>query len=239
MVERFAGKVALVTGGTGALGRIVASALHSEGAKLVITYVVEKELESISADLKKDSSRVLFIKTDVTDEQQVEAAFERAVEAFDTVDYLLNIAGGYMGKTLVAELELKDWNHMMDMNLKSAFLCSRSALKVMLKKGTGRIINISAMAGLNPSAGRGAYSISKAGVALLTQIIADEVKGTGLTANAIAPSIIATEANIRSSPGEDHSKWVEPSEIAELILYLCSESARSINGTVIKVYGGV
>ncbi|MEK6570213.1 MAG: SDR family oxidoreductase, partial [Bacteroidota bacterium] len=73
----------------------------------------------------------------------------------------------------------------------------------------------------------------------LTQIIADEVKGTGLTANAIAPSIIATEANIRSSPGEDHSKWVEPSEIAELILYLCSESARSINGTVIKVYGGV
>lgn len=95
------------------------------------------------------------------------------------------------------------------------------------------------MAGLNPSAGRGAYGISKAGVAVLTQIIADEVKGTGITANAIAPSIIATEANIRSSPGEDYSKWVQPSEIAELILYLCSDAARSVNGAVINVYGGI
>jgi NAD(P)-dependent dehydrogenase (short-subunit alcohol dehydrogenase family) len=126
---------------------------------------------------------------------------------------------------------------MMDLNLKSAFLCTREALKIMSRKGSGRIVNISAMAGLNPSAGRGAYCISKASVATLTRITAEEVKGTGITVNALAPSIIVTEANVRSSPGEDYSKWVKPEEVAELILYLCSEPARSINGAVIEVKG--
>lgn len=239
MAERSREKVAFVTGGTGALGRVVGAALYAEGAKLAITYLLEREFASFPTDLKKDSARVLLIKADVSNEEQVKSAFKKAVEVFGTVDILLNIAGGYMGKTPIAELEVKDWDHMLDMNLKSAFLCSRSALRIMQERGTGRIINISAMAGLNPSAGRGAYGISKAAVVVLTQIIADEVKGTGITANAIAPSILATEANIRSSPGEDYSKWVQPSEIAELILYLCSDAARSVNGAVINVYGGI
>lgn len=239
MAERFPGKVTFITGGTGALGRVLVEAFYAEGAKVISTYRVKSELETLSPSLKDDRLRVLFIKADVTQEREVEAAFSRAVEVFGTVDFLVNIAGGFMGKTPISSLELRDWDRMMDMNLKSAFLCSRSALRIMEKKGSGRIISISAMAGLKPSAGRGAYAISKAGVAVLTQIIADEVKGTGITANAIAPSVLATEANIRSSPGEDYSKWVQPKDIAELILFLCSESARSINGAVINVYGGV
>ena len=239
MVERFAGKVAFVTGGTGALGRVVAEALYGEGARLVITYILDKEFTSSPGKLRNDKGKVVFIRADVTNEQEVASAFEKTVQVFGTVDYLLNIAGGYMAKTPIAELEVKDWDHMLDMNLKSAFLCSRSALRIMQERGTGRIINISAMAGLNPSAGRGAYGISKAAVVVLTQIIADEVKGTGITANAIAPSILATQANIRSSPGEDYSKWVQPTEIAELIRYLCSDAARSVNGAVINVHGGI
>ena len=239
MPERFKGKVAFITGGTGAVGRVVAEAFHSEGASLALTYLDERGVAKLPTALKDKTRRVISLKTNLTDEQQVQVAFGQAVEKFGTIDFLLNIAGGYMAKTPVADLELKDWDHMMDMNLKSAFLCSREALKVMLKRGTGRIINISALAGLGPSAGRGAYGISKAGVATLTRIVADEVKGTGITANAIAPSLVATEANIQSSPGEDYSKWVKPTEIADLILYLCSDSARSINGAVINMYGGV
>jgi NAD(P)-dependent dehydrogenase (short-subunit alcohol dehydrogenase family) len=180
---------------------------------------------------------VVPLSTDVTDEAQVKSAFQAAVAKFGTVDYLLNIAGGYMGTTTIEQLQLKDWEHMMDLNLKSAFLCTREALKIMLKKGGGRIVNISAMAGLNPSAGRGAYGISKAAVATLTKITAEEVRGTGITVNAIAPSIIVTEANLRSSPGEDHSKWVKPEEIAELILYICSDAARSLSGAVVEIKG--
>ena len=239
MAEKFTGKVAFVTGGTGALGRTVSEAFFNMGAKIVVTYILEKEFETFPAALKNDHDKVLLIKADVTREEDVLASFQRATATFWTVDFLLNIAGGYMGKTPISELSVRDWDHMMDMNLKSAFLCSRSALKIMQKKGSGRIISISAMAGVEPSAGRGAYGISKAGVAVLTKIIADEVKGSGITVNSIAPSILATEANIRRSPGEDFSKWVRPKEIADLILFLCSESARSINGVVLNVYGGV
>lgn len=103
----------------------------------------------------------------------------------------------------------------------------------------GRIINISAMAGLGPSPGRTVYAISKAGVSLLTDCVAQEVKGSGITVNAIAPSIIATRANMDSMPGEDSSKWATPEQIADLVCYLCSSSAGSITGTTIEAHGGV
>jgi NAD(P)-dependent dehydrogenase (short-subunit alcohol dehydrogenase family) len=181
----------------------------------------------------------MFIKADVTNEEEVKSAFKAALAKFGTIDFLVNIAGGYMGKTPISELQLKDWDFMMNLNLKSAFLCTREALNIMSARGTGRIVNISAMSGLNPSAGRGAYGISKAAVATLTKIAAQEVKGTGITVNAIAPSIIVTEANVRSSPGDDYSKWIKPEEIAELIIYLCSDAARSINGDIIELKGGL
>jgi NAD(P)-dependent dehydrogenase (short-subunit alcohol dehydrogenase family) len=239
MAGKFDGKVAFVTGGTGALGRSVTEAFYSEGASVAVTYIIENELQSFPSRLRDDPLRVLLIKADVTKEDEVDKAFGRATESFKTVDFLVNIVGGYMPKTPIADLQVRDWDHMMDINLKSVYLCSRSALKIMQKKGSGRILNVSAMAGLEPSAGRGAYGVAKSGVATLTRIIADEVKGTGITANAIAPSILVTEANVRSSPGEDYSKWVRPKEIAELMIHLCSEAGRSINGAVIKVYGGL
>jgi NAD(P)-dependent dehydrogenase (short-subunit alcohol dehydrogenase family) len=103
----------------------------------------------------------------------------------------------------------------------------------------GRITNISAMVGFSPAPGRAPYAVSKAGVSLLTEIVAQEVKGSGITVNAIAPSIIATQANIESMPGEDSSKWVTPDQIADLACYLCSSAAGSITGTTVKAYGGV
>jgi len=239
ITEKFSGKVVFVTGGTGALGSVVVRAFHDKGARIAATYLDRRGAMHLREKLKDNSHRLLLIKADVTKELQVQSAFRKAIEAYGTVDILLNIAGGFMEKTPISELKVKDWDRMMDLNLRSAFLCSRSALRIMAKKKYGRIISISAMPGLNPSAGRGAYAISKSGVAVLTQIMADEVKGTGVTANVIVPSILATDANIRSSPGKGQARWVTPGEIAELIMFLCSDDARSINGAVIKVYGGV
>jgi NAD(P)-dependent dehydrogenase (short-subunit alcohol dehydrogenase family) len=238
-MERFKGKIAFVTGGTGALGRVVSEAFYAEGASLAITHLNDKETSGSLQPLSADTARVMFIKADVTNEEEVKSAFKATLAKFGTVDFLVNIVGGYMGKTPIAQLQLKDWDFMMNLNLKSAFLCTREALKIMTEKGAGRIVNISAMSSLNPSAGRGAYGISKAAVATLTKIAAQEVKGTGITVNALAPSIIVTEANVRSSPGEDYSKWIKPEEIAGLIVYLCSDDARSINGDIIELKGGM
>jgi NAD(P)-dependent dehydrogenase (short-subunit alcohol dehydrogenase family) len=238
-MERFKGKIAFVTGGTGALGRVVSEAFYTEGASLAITHLHDKENAGPLQSLIADTARVMLIKADVTNEEQVKSAFKAATAKFGTIDFLVNIVGGYMGKTTIGQLQLKEWDFMMDLNLKSAFLCTREALNIMSARGTGRIVNISAMSGLNPSAGRGAYGISKAAVATLTKIAAQEVKGTGITVNAVAPSILVTEANVRSSPGDDYSKWIKPEEIAELIVYLCSDAAPSINGDIIELKGGM
>jgi NAD(P)-dependent dehydrogenase (short-subunit alcohol dehydrogenase family) len=237
-MERFKGKVAFVTGGTGALGRVVSEAFYSEGASLVITHLHDKGNAAPLQSLSADTTRVMFIKADVTNEEEVKSAFNAVTVKFGAIDFLVNIAGGYMGRTAVSQLQVKDWDYMMNLNLKSAFLCTREALGIMSARGTGRIVNISAMSGLNPSAGRGAYGISKAGVVTLTKIAAEEAKGTDITVNVIVPSVIVTEANVQSSPDADYSKWVKPEEVAELIMYLCSNEARSINGAVIEVKGG-
>lgn len=230
------GKIALVTGGTGALGSVIAERFLSERVKVAVSYVVEEELKRLSEDFKKS---VLIAKADVGDEQEVGRLFDEVAARFGSVDILVNTVGGFLPKKQLAEVSVEEWDRMMNINLKSAFLCSREALRRMKGKPYGRIISISAMVGLSPSPGRAAYAISKAAVSLLTDIVAQEVKGSGITVNAVAPSIIKTAANLASMPDEDSSKWVKPDEIADLICYLCSESGGAITGTTLKAYGGV
>jgi NAD(P)-dependent dehydrogenase (short-subunit alcohol dehydrogenase family) len=128
---------------------------------------------------------------------------------------------------------------MMAMNLKTTFLMCRAALPAMRKQLFGRIVNIASVHALVPKANASAYAVSKRGVVTLTEAVAEETKGSGITANAIAPSMILTEANKHSMPTADFSKWVTPEEIADTIVFLCSDGARSISGNVIKVFGGV
>jgi NAD(P)-dependent dehydrogenase (short-subunit alcohol dehydrogenase family) len=229
-------KIALVTGGTGALGSIIASRLFDEGGTVFASYVLERELALLSESFR---SRVKVLKADVTDENQVEGLYDRVLSDAGRVDIVVNTVGGFLPRRSLQEVSVAEWDLMMNINLKSTFLSVREALRRMRGQPYGRIINISAMVGLNPTAGRAPYAISKAGVSLLTEIVAQEVKGTGITINAIAPSIIATPANLASMPDEDSNKWVKPEEIAELVCYLCSASAGAVTGTTVKAYGGV
>lgn len=231
-----AGKIALVTGGTGALGSVIADRLMKEGAHVFVTYRSEKELGNVH---DSSGNRIAAIKVDVTDEQQVAELFSKIVSERHRIDIVVNTVGGFLPQKNITEVSLQEWNLMMDINLKSAFLSTREALRAMKGQSYGRVINISAMVGLSPSPKRAPYAISKAGVSLLTEIVAQEQKGTGITVNAIAPSIIATAANITSMPNEDHRKWVKPEEIADAINYLCSEAGGAITGTTLKAYGGM
>lgn len=229
-------KTILLTGGTGQFGHVVAEKFSNDGAKVATSYLFEDELKHLSDDFKK---AVFIVRANVTDEQEVAALFHQVQKKYGSVDVLINIVGGFLPRGTIADTETKDWDHMMNVNLKSVFLCSREFLRSTIGKSYGRIISMAAMPALNPTAGRGPYAVSKAGVVVLTKVLGEELKGTGITANAIAPSVIKTKANMGSMPNEDFSKWVTPEEIAELMLFLCSESAKSINGLTIPMFGAL
>jgi NAD(P)-dependent dehydrogenase (short-subunit alcohol dehydrogenase family) len=139
----------------------------------------------------------------------------------------------------VGEASIAVYDDMLNMNLRTAILMSSNVLSGMRQRNFGRIISVAAKPALLPAAGRGPYAIAKRGIVSLTETIAAEVAGTGVTANAIAPSVILTQANRDSMPGADTGKWVTPEEIAELALFFSSRHARSVNGNVVKIYGGV
>lgn len=229
-------KVALVTGGTGALGSAIVRRLANEGIHVFVSYVTEQKISGISSELK---DRVTLVKANVTDEVQVRNLFDTIIQKRGKIEIVVNTVGGFVGGKSVSETSIDEWEMMMNTNLGSAFLCTREALRWMKGKKYGRIINTSAMVAIHPTPGKAAYAVSKAGVILLTEVAAKEEKGTGITINAIAPSIISTPANLRSMPDEDSTKWVQPEEIADMVCYLCSDAARSITGTTLRAFGGV
>ena len=232
------GKIALITGGTGELGRAVVAVFRERGAEVAVTYFSDAEVNTF----RKEFPDVVALKGDLSKESDVLAVFESLMRQKKRIDILCNIIGGYMPKKDIVDLAEKEWDFMLALNLKTAFLCSRSALRIMQQTKYGRIVNISAMAGLSPSAGRGAYGISKAAIETLTTIAGEEAKAiadSDITVNAIAPSILLTEANKKSASPEEMRTWVTLEKAAGVIAFLASEEASAINGQTIRVYGKV
>lgn len=232
-------KVAVVTGATGALGRFVAKLFLEEGAKVIAIYRSEdrfKELRSFIGDL---GNGLLGVKGDVTDESSVSEIFTKAVEEYGRVDILINLVGGYAGGSPVAELEVEIWDRMINLNLKSAFLCSKAALSYMIKQNYGKIVNVSARTAVRKRsrAKNSAYAIAKLGVLALTETIAEEVRRFDINVNCILPSTIDTPANRRDFPKADFSRWVSPIDIAEVILFLTSDASKATSGAAIPVFG--
>jgi NAD(P)-dependent dehydrogenase (short-subunit alcohol dehydrogenase family) len=151
------------------------------------------------------------------------------------VDVLVNAAGGYAGGSPLDQVTLEEWDSMVAVNLRTAFLMTRAVVGGMKARKFGRIVSIAAVAALAGGPRRIPYAVSKAGVVALTRDLASELKGTGVTANAIAPGVILTEANRRSMPQADTSSWVDPEEIASVIEFLCLRESRSISGNVLMM----
>ena len=234
MAYDFSGKVVLITGGTGALGRAVAQACGTSNATTVVTYIIEEEREDVKSKIKTIAE---LVKADITKEDQAKKLVSHVIKTYDRIDVLVNVVGGYLGSKTVAELDETEWDKMMSMNLKSAFLISKHVIPLMVAAKHGKIVHISSRTGLKSDGYDSAYSASKSGLIRLVESISEEVKEHNINVNCILPSTIDTEANRNAMPNSDFSKWVKTEDLANLVLFLCSDEAKVINGAAIPAYG--
>jgi NAD(P)-dependent dehydrogenase (short-subunit alcohol dehydrogenase family) len=228
-------EVVLVTGGTGALGSAVVRAFLQQGAYVAVTYRRRQEFDDLQSAAAADGARLRGHEVDVTDEAQM-LGLVRALEAeFHRLDALVNAAGGYAGGSKLWETESAVRERMLALNFRSVFISARAVLPMMLKRGSGCIVNVAARSALEPPGGAGAYAASKAAALALMHSLAMDLRGTGIRANSVLPNIIDTPANRRDMPRADFASWTKPEEIARVIVFLCSPESKAINGAAIPV----
>ena len=235
--ETFGGKTVLVAGGTGGLGRAVSLAFLEAGAAVAATYRKTGELEALEASAGEGRSRLSGHVVDVTDEAAVRALCDALVSRYGRIDALVNAVGGYAGGAKLWDADSGAFDRMLELNVRSGLALCRAVLPVMLRQGTGAIVNVASRSAVAPGPGEAAYAASKAAAVAMIASLAADLKGTAVRANSVLPSIIDTEANRRAMPKADFSKWPKPEDIARVILYLCGDDAKLVHGAAIPVYG--
>ncbi len=222
-------RVIAITGGHGVLGRAVVEAALADGLKVAV-------IDHLSGQSAPDGVLELG-GVDLTDTAAATRAFDTVTAQFGRLDALLNIAGGFVWQT--TEDPEPAWARMFALNLTTALNASRAALPHLKASSEGRIVNVGANAALKSAAGMGAYAASKAGVHRLTESLAEELKDTSVTVNAVLPSILDTAQNRADMPDADPAKWVAPADLARVMLFLASPDSRAITGALIPVTGRV
>jgi NAD(P)-dependent dehydrogenase (short-subunit alcohol dehydrogenase family) len=224
------GKVVVITGASGALGKVVAEVALARGARVA-------GVDHAASQMPATATRIELGGVDLSDAAAAKRAIDAVASHFGKVDALINIAGGFAFEA-VADGDPKTWQRMYALNVLTALNASRAAIPHLAASASARIVNIGAMGALQAGAGMGAYAASKAGVHRLTEALATEWKGK-ITVNAVLPSTIDTPANRASMPKADFSKWVRPQELADVILFLASDAASAITGALLPVSGRV
>ncbi len=241
------GKVALVTGASRGIGRAIATALAAEGAKVAINYAGnEKAAQETKAAVEAAGSEALLIKADVSDAESADNMVKEAAEHFGCIDILVNNAG-ITRDGLLARMKNEDFEAVINTNLKGVFYCTKAAAKLMMKKKSGRIVNVSSVVGITGNAGQANYAAAKAGVIGFTKSVAKELASRGITANAVAPGFIETDmtAVLPDKVKEDLIKSVplgklgQAENVADAVVFLASEKASYITGQVINIDGGM
>ncbi|MDO9338343.1 MAG: SDR family NAD(P)-dependent oxidoreductase [Caulobacter sp.] len=223
-------RVVVVTGGFGVLGQAVVGAALDAGLKVAA-------IDFAPAPSATDDVLALG-GVDLTDPAQAETAMAAVIERFGRIDALLNIAGGFVWQT-TQDGDPAHWERLYRLNVLTALHASRAALPHLKAGGAGRIVNVGANGAVKAAAGMGAYAASKAGVHRLTEGLAEELKGSGVTVNAVLPSILDTPANRADMPDADFGAWVQPADLAGIMLFLAGPAAGAITGALIPVTGGV
>src|SRR5271166_4836462 len=224
------GKVVLVTGANGGLGTYVTHAFLDAGATVIGT---SRKIQQ--SDFGSPSFTAL--PTEISTREGARVLIDQVVARFGRLDVLVHTVGGFAGGQSIAETDDATFQRMLDLNLNSVFHILRATIPPLRQTGNGRIIAIGSRAALEPGAGVGAYSASKAALVSLIRTVALENKDAGLTANVILPGTMDTPSNRKSIPNADFSKWVRPSTVASLITWLAGEAGKDVNGAVIPVYG--
>jgi len=242
---RFAGKAAIVTGGAAGIGAAIAGAFVGEGAQVALVDVAEARLKA-AASLVNNGGRVIAVPCDITKVSEVKRMVDKVKETFGRIDILVNNAGIIRRGTIETVTE-EDWDQVLAVNLKGAFLCSKAVVPVMKGQGGGKIVNVSSIAGkLGDITSAPGYGSSKAGMDALTKSLARGLAGYGINVNAVAPHAIATEMSAQWS--EEKRKEIissiplgrlgSPQDVAEAVLFLASEAASFITGEILDVNGG-
>ena len=226
------GKVLVVTGADGALGQAVAATLGAYGAKLALITRAGAAPRTLPAGARH------YGGIDLALEPAARSAVEQIARDAGRIDGLINVAGGFRWERL-NEGTIDSWDAMYKLNLRTAVVSCQAALPYLLRSASGRIVNVGAMGAQKASAGMGPYAASKAGVAQLTEALADELKDRGITVNAILPSTLDTPKNRAEMPQADFKRWVTMSEAAEVIAFLVSDQASAVTGALIPVAGRV
>lgn len=235
-MNKLDGKVSVITGGTGGLGRFVVKEFLDEGSRVLSTYIDSDEYADCIPLFESYGDSVVLEKADVTSVSDINRAYSKAEENFGKIDCLVNIVGAFLYKDFT-DTTKEDFQRMIDINLTSCFLCSREVMPRFISNNEGRIVNISARPAIRGAAGMSAYGAAKSAVATLTESIADEIKGYNINVNAVIPGTIDTEQNRKDMPDADFSKLVKPYDIARLIVYLCSGDSSIVRGAVIPALG--
>jgi len=239
----FSGKIVIVTGSGRGIGRTIAEKFAAAGATVVVSDVDEAVVTEVASGLPNGA---IGVKADVTSADEVENLIKQAMERFGRVDVVVNNAG-ITRDTLLIRMAEKDWDMVLDINLKGAFLVTKSAAKVMMKQRSGRIVNISSVVGLFGNAGQANYSASKAGLIGFTKSVAKEIGARGVTVNAVAPGFIETEMT-KTLPEAARNQFLDlstikragtPEDIASAVMFLASDDASYITGHVLSVDGGL
>lgn len=241
------GKVALVTGGSRGIGRAIAVALAREGAKVAINFAGnEKAAEETKALVEQAGSEAILLKADVSDKDADAALIDTVIKTYGKIDILVNNAG-ITRDSLMLRMKEDDFDAVIDTNLRSVFYLTKAAAKSMMKKRTGRIINMSSVVGLTGNAGQVNYAAAKAGVLGITKSAAKELASRGITVNAVAPGFIETDMTDVLSDTVKESllheipleRMGEPKDVANAVLFLASDQSAYITGQVIHVDGGL
>jgi len=245
-LQHLNGQVAMITGGSRGIGRAVALALATEGAKVVVNYASSSTAaDEVVAEITQAGGEAIALQADVSKVDQVDALFNKVTETWGRVDILVNNAG-ITRDSLLLRMKPEDWQAVIDLNLTGVFLCTRLASKIMLKQKSGRIINITSVAGQMGNPGQANYSAAKAGVIGFTKTVAKELASRGITVNAVAPGFIATDMTKELKNTEEILKFIplgrygQPEEVAGMIRFLAADPAAAyITGQVFNVDGGM
>jgi len=230
------GKTAIITGGSGGLGNSVVKLFLDHGANVICTYYREDAHKRFTPLMDEHQKSFVIVKGNVCKEKPILKIVNNVVSRFKSVDILINIVGGFKAGALT-DTSIDTFDQMIDLNLKSIFICCKSVIPQMIKQKSGKIVNVAAKPALNGAAGLSAYAASKAGVLNLTKSLSEEVLKYNINVNAILPGTIDTEANRQAMPKTKHKNWVKPEEIAKVMLFLSSEDSDPISGASIPVYG--
>jgi NAD(P)-dependent dehydrogenase (short-subunit alcohol dehydrogenase family) len=229
------GRVAVVTGGTGALGQAVTLRLLADGASVAVPYAVEKEREQLTERVAAaDRPRLILKKADVIDVKAMTAFADEVIAACGKIDVAVAGVGGFAGGSLL-ETDVETWQRMLDLNLTSAFSVARAVVPAMVRARYGRVVVVASRAVVPPAGGFIAYTVAKAGVIAFTQALSQEVRDQGITVNAVLPSTMDTPANRAAMPDSDRKGWVPVEAVADAIAVLARDTSAHITGTLLTI----